>query len=354
MSTRFYSLPVSDIKTETSDTVSIAFSVPAEHKADFRFKAGQYLTIKAMLGDQEVRRSYSICTAPSENELRVAVKRIDNGTFSQYATNDLKVGDTLEVMAPMGNFVISPEPAAAKNYVFFAAGSGITPVLSMVKTILETEKSGTVHLFYSNRTDADTIFKAKLDELAAAYPALKLIYILTRQDTGNPITNGRIDASKCELLFNHYLKDIKIDGVYACGPEKMIMSVKDFFTAKGVEKSRIHFELFTASAAAAETPTLNMANVDAKMTVIMDDESFSFELSTAGKSILQAAQDAGADVPFSCKGGVCCTCKAKVLEGSVKMDLNYSLEPDEVAAGFILTCQAHPTSEKVVVSYDEY
>jgi ring-1,2-phenylacetyl-CoA epoxidase subunit PaaE len=354
MSTRFYPLSVTDVKTETADTVSIAFSVPAGLSQDFNYKAGQYLTFKMALGGQEVRRSYSICTAPSEKELRVAVKRIENGAFSQFATTGLKVGDRIEAMAPMGNFVINPDPASARNHVFFAAGSGITPVLSMVRTLLETEKSSTVYLFYSNRTAADTIFKAKLDELAANYPSFKLVYLLTRQDSGNPITNGRIDALKCEALYNHYLAGVKIDGVYACGPENMIMTVKDFFTSKGVEKSKIHFELFTASAAAAETSTLNMANVDAKMTVIMDDEEFKFQLSTAGKSILQAAQDAGADVPFSCKGGVCCTCKAKVLEGSVKMDLNYSLEPDEVEAGYILTCQAHPTSEKVVVSYDEY
>lgn len=354
MSNKFYSLNVKEIRQETADTVSISLTVPADLTELFKFKAGQYLTFKSILKGEDVRRSYSICSAPNEQDLRVAVKRIDKGLFSSFATSDLKSGQSIEVMPPMGSFVVNPENTSSKNHVFFAAGSGITPVLSMVKSLLEIEKSSTIYLFYVNKSKTDTIFKTTLDALATSNSNLKLVYLFTREDSGNAVTNGRIDKAKCDALFSTYLNSVKIDDIYSCGPEEMIMTVKDYFISKGIDKAKIHFELFTASAKAADVPTLNHANVDAEMTVIMDDESFNFKLSTAGKSILQASQDAGADVPFSCKGGVCCTCKAKVMEGSAKMDLNYSLEPEEVAAGFILTCQAHPTSAKVVVSFDEY
>jgi len=354
MSNKFYSLNIKEIRTETPDTVSISLTIPADLAEHFNYKAGQYLTFKSIIKGEDVRRSYSICSAPSEQDLRVAVKRIDQGLFSSFATNDLKAGQQIEVMPPMGSFIVNPDSSTTKNYVFFAAGSGITPVLSMVKTLLEIEKSSTIYLFYVNKSKADTIFKNSLDTLATSNSNLKLVYLFTREESGNAMTNGRIDKTKCEALFSNYLTNVKIDAIYSCGPEEMIMTVKDYFISKGIDKSKIHFELFTASAKAADTPTLNHANVDAEMTVIMDDESFNFNLSTTGKSILQASQDAGADVPFSCKGGVCCTCKAKVMEGSAKMDLNYSLEPEEVAAGYILTCQAHPTSAKVVVSFDEY
>lgn len=355
MSTKFYPLLVKDVKQETADTVSIALDVPASLTKEFSFKPGQYLTFKAVFSGEEVRRSYSISSSPSQNELRVAVKRIEKGLFSAYATQTLKKGDSLEVMPPMGNFSVSPVSSSQKNYVFFAAGSGITPVISMVKALLETEKNSIVYLFYGNKTATDTIFKNELDQLASANPNFKLNYILSREESGNALTNGRIDKSKCEALFNTHLSSIDIEGIYSCGPQEMIMAIKEYFTSKGIAADKIHFELFTVVAPpkdiAAET---SIGAVDAMVTVIMDDEPYTFKLNTGGKSILQAAQDAGADVPFSCKGGVCCTCKAKVMEGTAKMDLNYALEPDEVEAGFILTCQSHPTSEKVVISFDEY
>jgi len=354
MSNKFYSLSIKEIRPETTDSVSILLTVPADLAEHFNYKPGQYLTFKSIIKGEDIRRSYSICSAPNEQDLRVAVKHIEKGIFSSFATKDLKTGQQIEVMPPMGSFIVNPDVSTTKNHVFFAAGSGITPILSMVKALLEVEKSSTIYLFYVNKSKADTIFRTSLDVLAANNSNLKLVYLMTREESGNAVTNGRIDKTKCDALFSNYLNNVKIDAIYSCGPEEMIMTVKDYFISKGMDKSKIHFELFTASAKAADIPTLNHANVDAEMTVIMDDESFNFKLSTAGKSILQASQDAGADVPFSCKGGVCCTCKAKVIEGSATMDLNYSLEPEEVAAGFILTCQAHPTSTKVVVSFDEY
>lgn len=354
MSTKFYPLTVKDIKSETADTVSIAIDLPASLSKEFSFKPGQYLTFKTTLNGQEVRRSYSICSSNLQNGLRVAVKRIDKGAFSSFALDTLKKGDALEVMPPMGNFIVNPSAANTKNHLFFAAGSGITPVISMIKALLETEKSSAVYLYYANKTKADTIFKDELDQLASTHSNFKLNYLLTREESGNPLTNGRIDKAKCDAIFNENLSSVQLDGIYSCGPQEMIMTIKDFFLSKGVSVDKIHFELFTVTPPADQKPEAAGAAVQAEITVIMDDEPYTFSLNTAGKSILQAAQDAGADVPFSCKGGVCCTCKAKVMKGTVKMDLNYALEADEVEAGFILTCQSHPTSEHVVVSFDEY
>lgn len=355
MSAKFYNLTVKDVRKETTDTVSIAFEVPITLKKEFAFEAGQYLTLKTTINGAEVRRSYSICASPTENDLRVAVKKIDKGVFSSFATEKINKGDQMEVMVPQGNFKVQPDENQKRNYVFFAAGSGITPVISMIKAISEKEKNSTVTLFYSNKTKADIIFKNELDNLSANSANIKVNYLLSREDSGNSILNGRIDKLKCENLNSNFLADQKIDGIYLCGPQEMIMTVKDFYISKGIAENKIHFELFTATAAPKEEGAENSGPaVDASVTVIIDDEPYTFNLNTKGKSILQAAQDAGADVPFSCKGGVCCTCKAKVMEGTTKMDLNYALDADEVEEGFILTCQAHPTSTKVTVSFDEY
>lgn len=354
MSTTFHTLSVKNIKHETADTVSISFEVPADLKAAFDFVSGQYLTLRTTIDGADIRRSYSICTTPEENELRVAVKAIENGVFSNYAKNVLKEGDQLEVMVPMGGFKVDVSGDQAKNYIFYAAGSGITPVISMVKSILKNEANSNVQLYYGNKNSENIIFKSALDDLNREYLNFNLTYLLSREETGSAETNGRITAEKCAIFFEKSQANLSIDGIYACGPEEMIASVTDFYTQKGIDKSKIHFELFTTSATPAEKPVPSGEAVQSEVTVIIDDESYSFSLNTLGKNILQAAQDQDADVPFSCKGGVCCTCRAKVLEGTVSMDLNFALEEDEVADGFILTCQSHPTSEKVVISFDEY
>lgn len=358
MRTTFHTLNVKAIQRETTDTVTITFDIPSNLSADFNYLAGQYLTLKTIIGGEEVRRSYSICTAPFEDELSVAVKEIKNGLFSGFANNTLKVGDKMDVMPPVGNFKITPNSSNANTYVFYAAGSGITPVISMVKTILSEEKNSTVELYYGNKDAANTIFKAELDQLNEAYSNFKLTYIFSQQESGSALTNGRIDVNKCHEFATINHPTFNVTGVYACGPEEMIMTVKDFYADKGVDAKKIHFELFTASTASAPatetTAATSGAPIESNVTVIIDDEEYSFSLNSEGKDILQAAQDEDADVPFSCKGGVCCTCRAKVLEGTVKMDLNFALEEEEVENGFILTCQAHPTSEKVVVSFDEY
>lgn len=355
MSQHFHQLKIADIKNETADTVSINFEVPASIQDLFKFKAGQYLTLRTKINGEDVRRSYSICSAPGNGELRVAVKAIQNGKFSNFAKNDLKAGDSIDVMEPTGNFLVKRVEGETNNQVFFAAGSGITPVISMIKSILNAENDDQVFLYYGNKTQNDIIFKSQLDALNNAHDNFNLTYVLSKEDSGNADNNGRIDENKCANFYQKDLADLSISGVYLCGPEEMINTVKDFYTSKGL-LHRVHFELFTTPVTAAQeaAPIAEGEVIQSNVTVIIDDEEFSFDLSSDGTNILQAAQDADADVPFSCKGGVCCTCRAKVIEGSAKMTVNYALEEDEVADGFILTCQAHPTSEKVVVSYDEY
>ncbi|UKN01927.1 FAD-binding oxidoreductase [Paracrocinitomix mangrovi] len=356
MRATFNQLTIKDIRKETADTVSIAFDVPANLADAYKYVPGQYLTLKAMINGEDVRRSYSICSGINDNELRVAVKEVENGKFSSYANNSLKAGDQMEVMTPEGGFTITPNSVNANNYVFYAAGSGVTPVLSMIKSILETESNSNVFLYYGNKTAADTIFKSTFDGLDSKYSNFNLRYILSREDSGDANRNGRIDNDKCAHFFDAELRDLKIEGVYTCGPESMIECVKDFYISKGL-LHKVHFELFTTPVAAADEANVSIGEdviVNSNVTVIIDDEEYSFTLKSDGPDVLSAAQDADADVPFSCKGGVCCTCKAKVLEGKVKMKLNYALEEDEVAEGFVLTCQSHPITEKVVISYDEY
>ncbi|OIQ24830.1 MAG: hypothetical protein BM555_06965 [Crocinitomix sp. MedPE-SWsnd] len=356
MKPTFHTLNIKDIKKETADSVSIAFDIPENLKGDYSFIPGQYLTLKADIKGEDVRRSYSISSALSEGELRVAIKQVENGKFSTYACHELQAGQSMDVMTPQGGFKVETNAANANNYVFYAAGSGITPVLSMVRTILETESNSNVFLYYGNKTAELTIFKSELDALASKYSNFTLRYILSKEESGDANTNGRIDAAKCAHFYSAEIEGNEIKGVYACGPESMIDTIKDFYTSKGL-KDKVHFELFTTPVAAADetsTEADDSVEVNAEVTVIIDDEEYSFPLATSGKDVLSAAQDVDADVPFSCKGGVCCTCRAKVMEGKVKMSLNFALEEDEVADGFVLTCQSHPITEKVVISFDEY
>jgi ring-1,2-phenylacetyl-CoA epoxidase subunit PaaE len=351
MSTTFYKLSIKDVIKETADTVSISFNIPNELKEKFTFRAGQYLTLRTYIDGEEIRRAYSLSTSPNENEWRVAIKRVKNGKFSSYAQK-LKAGDEIEVMAPLGNFTVnSDEP---KNYVLYAAGSGITPIISIAKYLVEANDANRITLFYGNKTESDTIYKEELDQLAAQNNHIKVVYLFSRQNVENELLKGRIDKQKVKDLYEAYLKGQDVNEVYVCGPEEMIFAVKEFYTELGLDAKHIHFELFNVAAPEKEDIIDESKEITSHVTVIIDDEEFEFDLSSKGKDILQAAQDIDADVPFSCKGGVCCTCKAKVLEGKVKMDLNYALDPEEVEEGFVLTCQSHPLTEKVVISYDEY
>lgn len=354
MTPKFHTLRVKDIRRETEDAVSVAFEVPAEIKDEYDFVPGQHLTLKMIANGKEERRSYSICKAPFENELRVAVKMVKNGLFSTFVNEQLLIGDELEVMTPMGEFTTAFQANHKKSYLFFAAGSGITPIMSLIKTILRTEAESDVVLVFGNKSVAHIIFKDELEALKNKYMTrFSLVHVLSRENLGIEVQKGRINEKKCVDLFNTYLKNRAVDEVFICGPETMIHEVKDYMLKKGIDKKQIHFELFNTSNVKIENVTKDEPKVEANVEIILDGDTFEIAVDSHGDSILDVAYNSGADVPFACKGGVCCTCKAKVIEGTVQMDVNYGLEEDELAAGYILTCQAHPTSEKLKISFDD-
>ncbi len=357
-SAHFHALKISDIRKETKDTVSVAFELPAEREAEYTFEPGQYLTLKTEINGEEVRRSYSICSSPLDGELRVAIKQVENGVFSTYANNDLKVGDRMDVMTPMGNFTAPIKEGQTKKYVAFVAGSGITPVMSLVKSVLEVEADSTFVLFYGNQTGKTIIFKEELEDLKDKYlNRLEVHHVLSREDQGTDYLKGRIDADKVKIFAEKFFEAKEVNHFFLCGPEGMINAAKDTLGDMGVDSHNIHFELFTPATPKAKvekTKTDNKtAEVLSQVTVVLDGEETHFEISSKGKTVLDAALDAGADVPYACKGAVCCTCRAKVLEGTADMEMNYALVDEEVEEGYVLTCQTHPTSEKLVVSFDE-
>lgn len=356
---RFHTLRVQDITHETADSVSVAFEVPEELENEYKFIPGQYLTLEMEIEGEKARRSYSICSSPLDGELRVAIKKVEGGRFSTFANEKLTVGTEMQVMTPEGKFYTKLEPANKKNYVAFVAGSGITPVFSIMKSVMELEPQSTFTLFYGNRTTQSVIFRDKIDALKNKYMnRLEVHHILSREDQGSDFLKGHIDEAKCISFSQKFFNIDDVDDFFLCGPESMINCVSQSLQNLGVNKGHIHYELFT-------TPTQKIAHktkvsADKKsdkllssVTVILDGEETHFDIASDGSAILDAALDAGADVPYACKGAVCCTCRAKVLEGSVEMEMNYALEDDEVEDGYVLTCQSHPTSEKVVISYDE-
>jgi ring-1,2-phenylacetyl-CoA epoxidase subunit PaaE len=356
MTPKFNVLKINDIRQETEDAVSIAFDVPENLKSDYNYKAGQYLTLRSTINNEDVRRSYSLCSAPYENEWRVAIKQVENGVFSTFANYDLKIGDEIQVMTPMGNFKVETDSKAKKSYVLFAAGSGITPILSIAKTVLKEEPQSDITLFYGNKGFSSIIFREELEALKSLHLSnFRIIHVLSRESLGNKIQKGRIDADKCAQLYDAFLKNQPIDGVYICGPESMILDVEKTLIEKGVGKENIHFELFTSSSSAKKTEfkETNEPSFDSSVSLILDGDTYDFKMSSQGKSVLDAGYEVGADLPFACKGGVCCTCKAKIIEGSASMDVNYALDKDEIERGYILTCQAHPTSDRLVVSFDD-
>ena len=349
----FHSLKVIDIKNETSDTVSVAFEIPEGGKSTFDFTSGQYLTLKFNINGNEERRSYSMCSSPFSGEpIRIAVKRVDKGLVSNHINDVIKVGDQIEVMSPQGNFTLETS-LEQKTYVAFAAGSGITPIWSMIKSVLDNEPGSKFVLFYGNKTSDSTIFKNEIDSLTG--DRLSVYHILSREETGNSITNGRIDKNKATELLKSNLDLLKSKAFFMCGPEEMIFNVKDVLQTLGVSEDKIKFELFTTPVLLAAEKEVEVSNFTgtAKVKVIYDEEETEFELASVGENVLEAAMRNDVDAPFSCKGAVCCTCKAKVTEGKMIMDANYALSDEEVAEGFVLACQAHPASENVVIDFDE-
>ena len=349
----FHAVTIKEVRRETEDAVSIALNLP-EDGVDFSFLPGQYLTLKANIGGEEVRRSYSVCVAPHEGELRVAVKEIEGGKFSTYANRELKAGDSIESMAPTGNFTWAPASTAA-HVVGWAAGSGITPVMSIAKSVLASDDTSTVTLFYGNKNSNSIIFKDAIDDLKNTYlERFEVHHVLSREDQGTDHLKGRIDAAKAEKFAQSLIDLNKVTAHYLCGPQEMIETVSAKLESMGTVKSNIHFELFNTLVPSkdARAASEERASTKASVTVVLDGEETHFEMGPKDH-VLDAALDAGADVPYACKGAVCCTCRAKVLEGSAEMVMNYALVDDEVKEGYILTCQSHAISDRLVVSFDE-
>ncbi len=356
---KFYPLKVKDVRPETADCVSVSMEIPAGLAELFRFAPGQYLTFRRHFGDAEVRRSYSICSSPKDGELRVAIKKVEQGKFSTYAHAELKAGDVLDVMPPMGKFTPRPNDKKHKEYIAFAAGSGITPVMSIMKTILEEDPAANFTLVYGNRGKNSIIFREAIEALKNKYMLrLRIYHVLSREYMDIPLFSGRIDAAKVEE-FCKSLIDVKtVDEAFVCGPEEMILSVRDKLVALGMDASDVHIELFTSPdqpKASHEKWTSTHKNEGGplcKVSVTLDGNTFDMELGFNGESILDAALKSGADLPYACKGGVCCTCRALVTEGEVEMEVNYALDQHEVEKGYVLTCQAHPRTERVVIDFD--
>jgi ring-1,2-phenylacetyl-CoA epoxidase subunit PaaE len=345
----FTKLKVKEVVKETSDTVSISFDLPLELKESFNYQSGQYVTVRKDIEGEDVRRSYSLCSSPGQDDFRIGVKLVENGKMSSYLTRDLSVGDELELMRPAGNFILGD---SSQNIVAFAAGSGITPILSMVRTVLASE--GKFVLFYGNKTADDTIFKGELDRLKVKYADKFILnYLYSRESSEDSSFEGRINKENCNLFFGEDSELLNSDGFYMCGPEDMIFDVSETLKELGVNESKVHFELFTVpTKMGTESVVESDFEGESQVTVIMDGDEFEFPLRSDGDFILDASIENGADAPFSCKGAVCCTCKAQVVEGKATMDMNYSLSEEEVEEGFILTCQARPASSKLVVDYD--
>ncbi len=354
----FHNLVVEKVDKETKDTVAVTFTVPDDLKDKFKFKQGQYLNLKKEIDGEDVRRSYSLCSSPVDNKWQVAIKKIDGGLFSTYANEILKEGDVLEVAPPDGNFYVEVEENSQKNYIVFAAGSGITPILSIIKTHLSLEPNASVQLFYLNRTIKSIIFKDEIEGLKNKYLGrFEVFHFLTKENRVYPLLNGRFTSEKLKTLTSKIIDIPSVDDCFICGPEEMIFLIKDELVAAGLSKEKVHFELFSSGNSDKDkkqiAQVLESQADHTEVTIIDSDQEFHFDMDVdTFDNILDAALANDADLPFACKGGVCCTCRAKVIEGTVEMKLNYGLEPDEVEAGYVLTCQAVPTSNRVVVNFD--
>ncbi len=358
MSIHFHPLRIKEIRKETPECVSVVFEIPAGLEKNFQFKQGQSLTMRAIINNEEVRRTYSICSSPLDNEVRVAIKKVDNGLFSSFANTGLKKGDSLEVMEPVGKFYTDLDPRHKKNYLALVAGSGITPVLSLIKTTLATEASSTFTLVYGNRSRTSIIFFEELEGLKNKYlQRFNFINVLSREKTDAPINYGRIDIDKLMEL-SKLIDYEKMDEIFICGPEEMIFSVKAFLEQKSIDKKKIHFELFTtpgerkSEVRSRKPESISTAAKKSRISIKLDGRSFDFDLGFDEDPILDAALKQGADLPYACKGGVCCTCKARLIEGEVEMDVHWGLEEEEIQQGYILTCQSHPKTAKVIIDFD--
>lgn len=355
---RFHSLDVVDVRKETRDAVVVTLKPRGEDAALFDFTQGQYLTFRRKFDDDELRRSYSICAGKGDGFLQVGIKRVDGGAFSTWANEELKAGITLEAMPPMGRFFTPIEPEVAKNYLGFAGGSGITPVLSIIKTVLAAEPSSTFTLVYANRQISSIMFREELEDLKNRYLGrLSIIHVLESEAQDIDLFSGRVDAEKCAQLFNVWIDLPSVSTAFICGPEPMMLAIAGALKDHGLADEQIKFELFASGqpgrakkrVVSSEVSTSNTTEA----TVTLDGATRTFRMPKEGQSLLDAALEANLDAPYACKAGVCSTCRAKVLEGETEMAINHALEDYEVKQGYVLTCQCFPLSDKVVVSYDQ-
>ena len=353
---QFYPLTVAGVKHETRDAVCVTFAVPPALKATFAYRQGQHLTLRATIDGEDVRRSYSICSAVQDDLLRVAIKRTPGGQFSSWANASLQPGALLDVMPPSGNFNVALDAGSSRHYLAFAAGSGITPILSIVKTTLLAEPGSRFTVVYGNRASSSVLFRDELTDLKDQnMDRLRLVYVMSREQQDIELFNGRITEDKCTQFLRQWIDIKAIDVAFICGPEDMMHGVSRSLQAAGMAKEQIRIELFAATAPTRERAPRAVA-LDAphqtEVTVIMDGSAASFTMDKDKESLLEAGLRAGIDMRYSCKGGVCSTCRCKVLEGEVEMDVNYALEDYEVARGFVLSCQSFPVTDKVVVDFD--
>ena len=358
----FHAIPIAEVKRETPDAISVAFAIPEALREAFHFQAGQHLTLRIRLGEEEVRRNYSICSGPGD-VLRIAIKRVDGGHFSVWANAALTAGSIVEVMPPQGRFVLPASDGHARHVVAIAAGAGITPILGMVKQALAHEPATRFTLVYGNRTPDTILFREELEDLKDRYlERFTLLHVLSRNDeSSTPLLEGRITADKMAALSDKLFRPGDVAHVFLCGPGSMIKETRNALFALGFARDKVHHEFFApgggafrkvAVTAATAAPIVPVKVEGSEVVAILDGLRHAFIVPPGGH-VVDAALAAGIRVPYACKGGMCCTCRAKLVEGQAEMTTNYSLEPWEIERGFILTCQAVPKSARLVVDYDQ-
>lgn len=355
---KLYQLIITDIRRLTQDVVVVTFAVPDALRAAFCYRQGQHLALRSRIAGKPVMRTYSICAGVPANTLRIAIKRQPHGIFSNFANDQLAAGQTLEVMPPRGHFYTPLNANQAKHYLAFTAGSGITPLLSIIDTTLAVERASQFTLVYGNRTSASILFRKHLEDLKNSYMGrFNLIHVLSREQTDIELLHGRITKEKCAQLCTYWIDITSVDECFICGPEPMLHALTEALHALGVERQHIHFELFTAPGehkqpSQPHREDTSVSHLSSRITLITEGRQLEFDLARDTDTVLEAGLRAGADLPFSCKGGVCATCRAKLLEGEVEMVANYALEDSELKAGYVLTCQSYPRSNTIVLDYD--
>jgi ring-1,2-phenylacetyl-CoA epoxidase subunit PaaE len=353
---KFHRIKIADIYKETKDCSVISFEIPVELQEEFQYSQGQHLTLKSSIDGKEERRSYSLCSSPIENKWKVAVKKINGGVFSTFVNEKIKKGDYLELMPPNGDFFIPVNPSQSKNYIAFAAGSGITPILSIIKTHLALEPQSTFKLFYLNRSVKSIIFKEEIELLKNKYfDRFEIFHFLTKEHRNIELLNGRFTKEKLQVLSSKIIDIPAIDDCFICGPEEMIFLLRDELVSAGLSQDKIHFELFSTGNSEEDkqriSKILEQKVEGTEVTIIDGGKEFHFTMDDDFDNILDGALAAGADLPFACKGGVCSTCRCQIISGTVEMKINYALDENEVAKGLILSCQAVPTSKNVVIEF---